>query len=333
MAGEAIGGYFELEIGTGGQRFQPQALRFQSGRAAFLALLEARKPKLVWIPRYICSSVVDTLHQANIPFNYYRIDSSLRIAELIVLADDELLFYVNYFGVRDCYINDLLAKYRSSQVVIDCTQSLFSPPFDCLATIYSPRKFVGVPDGGLLTTRLPVALPDAVDVGSYERLLPMIKRLAFSPEAGFEEHRVADMTLALQPPLRMSNLTSRLLDAVDFAHVAGARLRNFRFLHAALAEVNSLDPDDTPSVAPMCYPLITCRSGFRNFLIQRRIFVPRYWPGVGEAEGFGVERFLAEHIVPLPCDQRYDEAAMQRIVDAWHEFREKQENTGALLSA
>jgi hypothetical protein len=323
VTGKEIGGYFELEVGPERNALYPEALRFQSGRAALLALLEVCRPRRVWVPNYICSSVIDVLNQAKTECRYYRIDTNLHIAEEITLLGDDILIYVNYFGVQDAYIKDLLARYAPGQVVIDCTQSLFSHPFDCLATIYSPRKFVGVPDGGLLVSSLPIQPPAVIDEGSYERILPLIKRMAFSAEAGYEEHRKADRNLGMQRPMQMSKLTHRLLGSIDFKRVADARRKNFMLLHSALASANMLVLDAQPAVAPMCYPLLTHRHGFREFLIRKRIYVPRYWEGVGQTERFHVELFMADHIVPLPCDQRYDSDSMQQVIDAWHAFLEQ----------
>lgn len=320
VSDDAIGGYLELELGPKEFPLYPQALAYQSGRAALLALLEARRPRCVWVPNYICTSVTDTLNQAETAFRYYRIDTNLHIAETIALHPDDLLIYVNYFGVRDNYVSELLTEYAFGQVVIDCTQSLCSTPFDCLATIYSPRKFVGVPDGGLLVTSWPVQLPAAVDEGSYQRCLPLIKRLAFSAEAGYEEHRKADRELGSQRPMRMSTLTGRLLSVIDFERIAAVRRHNFMLLHSALADVNLVSLEPPRVAAPMCYPLLTAHQGLREFLIAARVFVPRYWEGVGQIADFEAERFLADYLVPLPCDQRYNVGDMQRVLDAVHRF-------------
>jgi hypothetical protein len=318
---EAIGGYFELETQADKGLPHPGALWFQSGRAALLALLESCAPARVWAPHYVCSSVTDTIAQAGAQVRPYRIDESLHIAEDIALAETDLLIVVNYFGVRDAHVRSLCARFDPEKLIVDCTQSLFSAPFDCLATLYSPRKFVGVPDGGALATSMDLPEPETVDQASFDRLLPLIRRLAFSPEAGFEENRRAQQGLEGQRPMRMSMLTHRLLAGLDYPRIAEARKRNFALLHAQLAEDNALALDLDAIGAPMCYPFLVRASGFREFLIQRRIFVPRYWDGVGAHPDAGVEACLAEQLVPLPCDQRYGEAEMERLVQAWNEFK------------
>ena len=74
---------------------------------------------------------------------------------------------MNYFGVCEKVQDELLLKYNSEQLVFDHSQAFFTPPKKCLATIYSPRKFFGVPDGGLLFTEVKIQLPKNQDESEY----------------------------------------------------------------------------------------------------------------------------------------------------------------------
>ena len=118
----------------------------------------------------------------------------------------------------------------------------------------------------------------------------------------------------------MSDLTRRLLATVDIGRVAKARRENFMLLHARLAGLNLLSLDATAIAAPMCYPLLIPKPGLRKFLIGKRIFIPQYWEGVGRGDGFEIERFIVDDLVPLPCDQRYGPSDMRRVLDALDAF-------------
>jgi hypothetical protein len=63
---KAIGGYFELELSRGRGEYYPDAYRFQSARAAFLALLQTGQPARVWMPRYLCDSMFEPLRRSGI---------------------------------------------------------------------------------------------------------------------------------------------------------------------------------------------------------------------------------------------------------------------------
>ena len=54
----------------------------------------------------------------------------------------------------------------------------------------------------------------------------------------------------------------------------------------------------------------------RQRLIANKVFVAKYWPNVEEwTEEENGERWMANHILPLPIDQRYDKDDMNRTID------------------
>ena len=58
------------------------------------------------------------------------------------------------------------------------------------------------------------------------------------------------------------------------------------------------------------YPLMVNDAPvIRRKLIEQKIYVPLLWPNV-------VLETEAESVLPLPCDQRYDEEDMARVADA-----------------
>ncbi|WP_420476664.1 hypothetical protein [Noviherbaspirillum sp. ST9] len=317
MTPSAIGGFFELELPRGGRPFHGGAGHFQSARAAFLALLLAGTPRRIWMPYYICSTMVDSARQAGVDLAFYDIDEHFRIPASVWPEKGEWLVYVNYFGVCGNEVEALMDRYDRAAIVIDSSQSLFSPPAAGLATIYSPRKFLGIPDGGLLVSTLGVPEPDTVDQGSYVRALPLIKRAAFSPEVAYQSHVEAEHTLFYQQPMQMSRLTRRMLASIDLEKVRQVRNRNFAYLHRSLGHINLLPIEAATVNGPLCYPLLTKYSTIRDYLISKRIYVPTYWKDVLDmVSPSSFEAFLVRHLVPLPCDQRYGEKEMKEVVAA-----------------
>ena len=54
----------------------------------------------------------------------------------------------------------------------------------------------------------------------------------------------------------------------------------------------------------------------RRKLIENKVFVAKYWPNVDEwAGGNSVETWMANHILPLPIDQRYGREDMKKIIN------------------
>ena len=290
------------------------ALKYQSARSAFFALLQASKPTRVWMPYYICESMLAPVKAAKIEIRYYSINNQLGIADDITLAATDLLLYVNYFGICSGQVEKVLARFSPSQVVMDFSQAFFAAPQNCLATIYSPRKFFGLPDGGLLFTQLNISVPEAVDIGSEKRMRHLIARLGGTAESGYADYQLAELSLNEFEPKRMSLLTERIFGAIDFEAVRTQRNKNFYYLNKNLNESNSLRIDLEDVDGPMCYPYFSDNPELRDILITKRVFIPTYWPEVLRHAGKNsFEALLINQCFPIPCDQRYRENELSRI--------------------
>lgn len=309
----AIGGYFQFELPRGRGEYHDGALRFQSSRAAFLALLRTQQPRAVWVPWYICDSMIEPLRMAGIPVKRYEIDRALHVKSADV-AQDEWLLYVNYFGLCNIQVADVLQRFPRERVVIDNAQAFFAPPQDCLATLYSPRKFVGVADGGYLLTRAQVELPEEIDTGSLARSTHLLARLADDAESGYADYATAEESLKLQAPRRMSALTQRILASVDYNEVRARRIANFDYLHSRLGQYNRFTCVRAEGSVPLCYPLSGAPATLRAVLQQQRIYTPSYWPDLDGGPAMPeFERSLAAATLFVPCDQRITDAQIERV--------------------
>lgn len=310
-----IGGYLELELPPERPKIYPEARRYQSARAAFYALLLTGRPRKVWMPMYICDSMLAPLKKAGIEFSFYSINKDFSIKDDIELSTEEWILYVNYFGVCASQQRSILQKYNPKQVIFDHSQAFYAPPLDCLATIYSPRKFFGVPDGGLLVTNLSISAPEEIDNGSVQRSLHLLKRLAGTPESGYADYQAAEKMLEDIEPRKMSILTERILSSVDYEMVRLKRNINFNILHGEFREVNELKFSAQDIDGPLCYPLLLKGKKLHLELVKRRMYIAKYWPDVIlRSKQFDTEVTLVDSLLPLPCDQRYGVGDMSNII-------------------
>lgn len=310
----AIGGYFELELPPARLPMHHAALEFQSARAAFLSLLRATKPTRVWMPYYICDSMLAPIKAVGVDIEFYSLDAQFRIASDIELAATEILIYVNYFGVCSEQVDEVLQRFNPAQVVMDFSQAFYVEPKDCLATIYSPRKFFGLPDGGLLFTRADIKIPEKIDEGSEDRMTHLIKRLGGEPEDGYVNYKNSEETLNDFEPKQMSRLTQRVMTSIDFDGAKAKRRANFDFLCYRLREVNKIK-FDTVIGAPLCYPLIFNDMAMKAELIRNRVFVATYWPDVlARVDVDSLEFDLASNLLAIPCDQRYSPSDLEMVL-------------------
>jgi len=317
---DAIGGYFPLELPRLQAHFYPNLALFSSARGAFYALLVSGKPDAVWVPRYICDAMLSPLETLQIPVKYYSLDSQLMPDSEVAPAQNEWLLWVNYFGSCDVQEQKMLARFNPRQLILDHSQAFYSPPGDCLATLYSPRKFFGVPDGGLLATSLPVDVPQTDPLVSLNRSAHLLRRLAENAESGFATYQQAEETFT-QAPSAMSQLTETLLKTIDYQQCRKARNENFQFLHQHLGRFNEAAFDKAAANGALCYPFLNRTSGLRQFLTNERIYTPSYWHDAARrVMPSGIESDFIHHLIPLPVDQRYGIAEMEFIVEKVADF-------------
>ncbi|MFK2823437.1 hypothetical protein ACH5BK_10715 [Arcobacter sp. YIC-80] len=307
-----IGGYFELELAKALEYYE-NLLKLNSGRNAFKYILKAQKTSKVYIPNYICDSVVEPLEELNIKYEFYNIDENFEIIQNIILKQDEKLFYVNYFALKSSYIKNLVKKY-SSNLIIDNTQAFFEKPIDNIDTIYSPRKFFGVSDGGYLSTNkfLDKTLEKEK---SYTHSIQLLGRIDKNASSFYNDYQKAEQRLINQPIKHMSRLTQKILASVDYEKVQKKRKENFEYLHKELGNINQLKIENNIDFVPFVYLLMIEDKSLREKLIKNKIYIAKYWNEVLERKNISsVEKNFVNQIIPLPIDQRYNLEDMNRII-------------------
>ena len=71
-----IGGYFELEE-MAGEEYYPNLYKVNLGRTALLWLLETRQYKKIYLPVFLCRSVIDICVEHDIEVEFYHLDADL----------------------------------------------------------------------------------------------------------------------------------------------------------------------------------------------------------------------------------------------------------------
>lgn len=314
-----MGGYFELELPKMSKsQHSVDAIKLNSARNSLEYILEVNRPKRVYIPYYTCDAILEPFGNTGVKYEYYHVDENLEVVDPPVLHDGELFLYTNYFGIKDVYTK-LLADQYGKNLIVDASQAFFYNPTGIEKVFYSPRKFFGVSDGGLLVTDEKLSRVLETDT-SNGRMSHLLKRLELSPEEGYRDFKQNDDSLQNMPIMQMSQITQKVLRTIDYAHVADIRKTNFHQLHKALGGTNKLSIT-TDDAVPMVYPYLADNAEkIREVLINHRIFVAMYWPNVFSwCSENDVETYLARNILPLPIDQRYGAEEMKRIVEVINE--------------
>ena len=308
---QPVGGYFGLELRKG-QHFHKNAIRLNSARNCLAVILRSRKWKKIYLPYYTCEVVLQTIISQGLEYGFYHIDSSFNPIDLPTLDKDEAFLYTNYWGIKQEIVEELAEQF-SEQLIVDNAQAFFAPRIPYVDTFYSPRKFLGVPDGGYLYTDIEVSSLYDKDHLSWSRMTHLCRRIDEGPENGFSDYHRAEESLASSPILMMSELTESLLSSIDYQAILEKRRNNFSLYHTYLSHRNSLELKVNGEDVPMCYPFLS-KASLREKLLKHRIFIPYYWRNVKEWCSDGLEGGISDNLLALPLDQRYGPADVERVV-------------------
>jgi perosamine synthetase len=286
----------------------------------------------ILFPAYHCGSEVDPWIQAGAQIVLYRVDQSAQLdiddLQKRFTPRTRVVYVIHYFG-RAQPIVDLsrICRERGVRLVEDCALSLFCQgeggPLGTFgdAALFSLKKFLPVPDGGLLTLKQPPG-KGVVDFGlhaqplrkSLRNVLSILKNRAFymADAAGVypalqnwvikPRSSHADIALSADgrpdiPPdyylrqdvrnWRMSRLARRMLRQVDVEGVIARRRRNYQLLDAAMAKMPQVRPlySSLPEgVCPVVYPLVVPqRTRIAQLLNSCGINASAFWHGYHRA--------------------------------------------------
>lgn len=314
----SIGSFFGLELpeyGNFPQWHEGRSVAVNSGRRALEYILRRLGDvRRVHAPLYTCRTALEPMERLHVPVLFYRIDERLEPEELPELEEGEYLLYTNYFGIKEKCV-DLLASRYGGRLIVDNALALYSRPRPGTACLYSPRKFSGLPDGGVavMDAGLPLPGPEERDESLPDAAF-LLECLEHGPEKASAACERNEQRLPNAPLRRMSRLTELLINSIDYEQARRRRMDNFLFLHERLGHLNRLSVDPDSLSAPFCYPFRTAFPELRNVLIDERILVPLLWPEMLEhTPADSLERKLALHLLPLPVDQRCGPEDMERI--------------------
>lgn len=307
-----IGGYFGFEKFSG-KEYHSDAVPLNNGRNALYYLIKVKKIKKIYIPFYLCDSVSDLLENKGCDFEYYKIQSDFWPDIDKNMGENEYLYVVNYYGqLSDGSIRELKSRYGN--IIIDNIQAFFNRPLEGVDTIYSCRKYFGVPDGAYLATDKRMDDELAKDI-SKNRMTHILGRFEGEASKYYDDYKEINSLYSEEPLKTMSNLTQNILRAIDYNQVRITRDNNYEFLEKKLGKINKLHLSTPPG--PFAYPFyIENGIEIRKRLALKKIYIPTLWPNVLSSNNEETIEFqYAANILPLPCDQRYNLEDMKYMAE------------------
>lgn len=316
-----IGGYMELEPFTG-EEYYPDLYKVNLGRTALIHLIRILGCRRIFIPRYICSSVIHAARRTDCEVILYEIDGDLQplLSPEDLPGEHDWLYLVNYYEqLSPEEIGAVNDRFRG-RVILDNAQAFYQHPIDGVPCIYTCRKFFGLSDGAYIYA--PGTREETLPVDrSAGRMSHILGRLEDSAREHYSEMLAVNDTFESMPVLRMSRLTENLLRGIDYESVRRKRRENYALLAKLLPSDNPFTRR-TPAV-PFAYPFFHPDGiRLRKALAQQNIFVPTNWSYLLETMPQDSPEYQwSANILPLPVDQRCGESEMTVIAEAIRAYR------------
>lgn len=312
-----FGGYFEFEQLINNE-YHKDLIRLNIARNALLYVLKAKKIHKLYIPFYLCDSIRNMLRKNGIDYEYYHITNNFLPIFNKKLNQKEFLYVVNYYGqLTNTKLQEIKDQYH--YIIVDNTHSFFQKPIKGIDTIYSCRKFFGVPDGAYLSTDTVLDKTLQIDK-SKNRMKHLLGRFEETAWEYYQYFKEADYSFETEDLKIMSRLTQNILGAIDYKNVCKVRNDNYKYLQEFFGKKNILkliQPDGA-----YAYPLYV-ENGIeiRKKLAKRKIYIPTLWPNVlKDVEKESIEYQYTANILPLPCDQRYSNVDLDYLLDNIEEY-------------
>ncbi len=316
------------------------ALALQSGRDALKVVAREYQPTIALLPALSCDSMTlpFTLHGHEV--RYYRLkdDYSIDFEHLKTLIPDGienvLFLYMDYFGRKAASVKDLmdLRNAYPSLVFIEDKTHVFlhsgSSPFMPDYTVVSLRKWLAIPDGGIVWCRRNLQKHDFLESTEFSErrleaqcmrhkylqtneieLKPLFRRI-FS--------NVSDIMDNNPEPCRMSAYSYELICKTNWKKIETIRESNSSCLISCFKhceKIRLLQPQ--PKISDLYVPiLIGNRDEIQKNLSKQGIYTTLIWPLSEEQKQVcRIARQTEEQMLAVPCDQRYDLDDMKYIAE------------------
>lgn len=313
------------------------AICLRSGRDALKAIAREYSPTVVLLSALSCDSMSVPFELYHYKIGYYKLnrDYSINIESLESLIPTDcrpvLFLYMDYFGnpaIHDDDLERLKSKYSRMVFIEDRTHNLllerkskFQPEF----VMASLRKWVAVPDGGLLWARKPLVNTVFSENTSFSemRLNAQCLRNRFlqcgeqSLKTEFRHifSTVTDTIDTNPVPGRMSEYAYQLACKTDFHSIKETRASNAKTLIEELRSLPISFIQSKPGTGDVYVAILADkRNELQRRLSAMGIFCTIIWPLCEEQKSScPVAKYTEEHMLAIYCDQRYSTDDMKYI--------------------
>jgi hypothetical protein len=319
-----------------------------TGRSAISLVLSSIEnavevPKRAVLPAFTCDTVVEPFVKNGYEIFTYNVDKGLVVNEeylslLIKDIEPSVLLFHNYFGFETFSLSHGLLnilKGMGTILIEDCTQTLFSSFRNTQADFWiaSIRKWSGVPDGGFAVrdegvfTIKPRCNDEALESKKIEASLlkyDYIINGKGNKSDFLEAFAEAENILNNQTEIySISPSSMKIQGDLNVSKLKVKRRDNYSQLYDGIIKKESIKPamsqlKENENVVPLYFPLYcNDRRITQKLLASNDIYAPILWPCpkvFSSKIKDKTVKYIYEHLLCIPIDQRYDSGDMDRIL-------------------
>lgn len=315
-----------------------------SGRDAIkLAIKEINGAKRALLPGFTCETVIKPFIAAGFEVSFYDInkDLTVNVNEFVNKINENkpsIILVHSYFGFDTLKnIRHILKKIGESEIVLieDITQDMYSnfPKEEANYLVGSLRKWMAIPDGGFLFSK-DIEIKGDKNLNTNNKLveynLKAFKKKSLYMENGNKDLKNEFRALFENGIMEMeewnaiykiSPISKRIYNGLNVEYMKMQRKLNYKFLLENIKNFKNIKPiltNITLEVVPLYFPVLIdkSREEIQSKLASKKIYCPVIWPMSKHpiSKINDDTEYVYNHILCIPCDQRYDINDMKRIV-------------------
>jgi len=322
---------------------------FRSSRDAIKYIAKIQDNcRLAFVPYLCCESMIIPFEQYGKNVELYPLNSDYTINEeyfLNHIEKNSIILVSNYLGLKNDSKkeNDFLEKLKNDYdaiIVRDCTQSLeealFSDKSKDDYTIFSSRKWAGLPDGGILWSNKKIDITyDEVDFKYFDfkkKAMELKSKYLETQDANLkqefmryfkEAEEIIDNDKSI---IEISSFSKDLLYKIDFEKILKIRKEHIKQFENEInnkVKVLSKGTNCSGQYAPI---YVQNQKELQKYLAENSIYCPVIWPTTQNKidKEFDFCNDIISHMLAVPCDQRYTKEEIYFIISKINQFNEKE---------
>jgi len=307
---------------------------YSNGRIALYNILlylnKTKKAKQIFVPDYLCESVLKAISKAGYKYQFYNLGETLNIDENSFKAIPkygDVVLVVNFFGLINTH-NEIqqIKSFNNVFILLDNVQAFYELDehlYDVDFSFTSLRKAFGVPSGAIVKTTKHTTFYESQKNmhGNFEtfKLLGGIsKNFGYVDDDLFlyfinKGEKLIDLEYQ---STGVSDLTFEMIRRLPYTSIMEKRKKNANYICEKLKELEiklllPYNKNKTPLFIPI---LIDNRDSIRQKMFDNNIFTPIHWPSIEGERRMKKSLELYDKELSLIVDQRYTESDLDKML-------------------